>query len=516
MDAAAPPHLDLSRVPSKFVSMLLHSMSLSDRFTCALVCKAWAEAATAATSSIVLRRTVQDLSCLQCWLEKHGGQVEVLQLHACDGAVLTALPCPQLQVLLLRGSRLSISSSVWHSIAAATKLTSVTLRFVQTTSQQADVVSALTALPDLEQLTWTSVECAGQRGLTDSMLLQKLTKLTALRLDYAEAAAAAVEHLSLLTRLQHLSLDVTKDWAAAGCPGLQQLKALTRLALTDSKNWEGFRDVPDRVSELTALQRFDLPRATTTALNKLSALAGLTQIQLELGLKDVSPGSPPLQLPGLQHLYVGDGGFGIMPMSFLASCTQLRVLSLCTISLSPGSLAASTMLQYLNLCCCRASAADEAAEPVSWQQVFPGPGGLPHLTSLQMISLEPDLQHADIQSVAACCSSLKDLYCDTLPDSCFSALTCLSGLTTLTLAETSDEQCSSLAQLTGLRELIVEDASQVFAAGLRQLAALEQLTVLELTAFLGPSNEMCDSLIINTVSVRVLRSIGANMHHTHA
>jgi len=84
---------------------------------------------------------------------KSWGYVEVLQLHECEGAVLTALPCAQLQDLLLKGSTssLNINSTVWQNIAAATKLTSVTLEFATTASQQADVVSALTALPDLER-----------------------------------------------------------------------------------------------------------------------------------------------------------------------------------------------------------------------------------------------------------------------------------------------------------------------------------------------------------------------------
>jgi len=77
--------------------MLLRSMSLTDRFTCALVCKAWAEAAPAATRSIVLSNKVQDLRGLQAWLENHGSHLEVLQLPECHDAVLTALPCPQLQ-----------------------------------------------------------------------------------------------------------------------------------------------------------------------------------------------------------------------------------------------------------------------------------------------------------------------------------------------------------------------------------------------------------------------------------
>lgn len=104
LDMDAAPCLDLSLVPN-FLILLLQNMSLSDRFTCALVGKAWAGAATAATRSIVHTYDSgwEQVSCLQTWLEKHGNQMEVLQLHRCDGAALTALPCQQLQELLLTG-----------------------------------------------------------------------------------------------------------------------------------------------------------------------------------------------------------------------------------------------------------------------------------------------------------------------------------------------------------------------------------------------------------------------------
>jgi len=231
---------------------------------------------------------------------------------------------------------------VWSNIAAASKLTSVSLVLVWTTSQQSDVVSALTALPDLEQLTWISVTCGQQRELTDSMLLQKLTKLTALELTF-DTAAAALEHLGLLTRLQDLSLCVTADWEAAGCPGLQELKALTRLELSRK-----FTNIPPSVSQLTALQQLDVIRATLAALNKLSVLSGLTRLRVAY-LQARLPNSPlVLQRPGLQHLEVTHGLFGTVPMSFLGRCTQLRVLQLCSMKLSgPGSLVASSMLQHL-------------------------------------------------------------------------------------------------------------------------------------------------------------------------
>jgi len=248
---------------------------------------------------------------------------------------------------------------------------------------------------------------------------------------------------------------------------------------------------------------------------QLSALTGLTQLRVDC-LEDMLPNSPPLQLPGLKRLMM-HGVDGIMPMSFLTCCTQLQVLELCDMYLNgSGSLVASTMLQHLEMHNCWVTAADGAADPVSWQQVFSGPGRLPHLTSLKMTYPEPDLQQADIECVVACCSSLQVLDLDPLPDSFAAALTHLSGLTSLTLGSVSDQQCCSLAQLTGLRELRVRDAREVSAAGLRQLAALEQLTSLGLNSLgrssvvlrehmsgILPGPRMYDYLITNKVGVHI-------------
>jgi len=109
-----------------------------------------------------------------------------------------------------------------------------------------------------------------------------------------------------------------------------------------------------------------------------------------------------------------------------------------------------------------------------------GPGQLPHLTSLQLSHVRPNLQLVDMECVVACCSSLQALHLTNLQDSFVSALAQLSGLTRLKLEEAGDEQCGALAQLTGLRELTVDFPRDVSAAGLRQLAALEQLTSLGL------------------------------------
>jgi len=192
-------------------------------------------------------------------------------------------------------------------------------------------------------------------------------------------------------------------------------------------------------------------------------------------------------------------------MSFLASCTQLQVLELWSnLDLSgPGSLVASTMLQHMKLDNCKLSAAvGVAGGPVSWQQVLPSPGRLPHLTSLQLSCVRPDLQLVDMECVVACCSSLQVLHITTLEDDFASALAQLSGLTRLKLGKAGDEQCGALAQLTGLRELTVQEPNGLSAAGLRQLAVLEQLTSLGFRSSFDPSK--VSSVLQEKMSDRLL------------
>jgi len=478
MEDHAGPFLDLSHAGPDIITAVLKSMPLRARFSCALVCKAWAEAAVAATSSIILEHKMQDLSGFQRWMEKHGNQVMVLQLHAGYSAALTALPCcAKLQDLLLHGTccqYVSIGSRTWGDISSSTKLTSVSLSYVQTASQQADVVAALTALPNLEQLTWCDVHCSETGQLTDSSLLQRMTGLTSLELQFV--TAAALQHLGSLTKLQHLSISDAEDWAAAGCPGLQELKALTSLYLDSNNRF----DLPASISQLTALQQLDVCRATPTALNLLQVLTGLTQLYV-WQVTDLSPESPPLKLPGLQHLVLSDPGDGTMCMSYLASCTHLQHLELQSYRFKgPGSLVASTMLQHLELFSCSIAAADGAAAPFSWEQIFPGPGQLPHLTSLELFYKQPPLQPADIEGAVVSATNLKVLRLDRLHSTCAPALARLPDLTSLQLHHANDEECSAMVQLTGLRQLKVGSPRQVSAVGLRQLAGLQQVTSLGL------------------------------------
>jgi len=485
--------LDLAQAPLDFIGMILEHLNLKDRVTCALVCKAWAKA-VAATHSSILKRGPQHISCMQQWLGKHGIYVKVLQLHECNGAALTALPCAHLQDLLLQGvdeyaKHMQIDRKVVGNIAAATKLTSVSLSGLAIACRQADVVSALTALPNLQQLTWRGVQCNWQPELRDSALLQHLTMLTRLEL-HSDIEAEALQHLGSFTKLQHFSIEVRKqysievrqhaeEWAAAGCAGLQQLKALTALELY---NYVG-GDIPIGAQQLTALQQLDVWTASPSALNGLRALTRLTLLRVRV-LTGLSLESAPLQLPALQHLELELRSPRTTPMSFLASCTQLRVLKLGGLNfIGPGSLVTSTMLQHLKLSNCSFQAADGAAGPVSWQQGFPGLGRLPHLTSLELAHVR---QHSYVEGVVAYCSSLRDVHIHPLQDSVVSVLARLPDLTSLHLIDINEHLCTSLAQLTGLRELTAHDPGYLSFDGLKHIAALKQLTSLAFKLNLEP------------------------------
>jgi len=478
--------------PADVITLMFTYLDVQQRFTCALVCSDWSKAAAAMTTNSVVRHGMRDFTRLQRWLEENGSQVEALQLHG--SGVMAGLPCAQLQDLLLNGPgnrALWVDSRVWRDIAAATKLTSVSLSYVVTPSRQAYVMSALTALSNLEQLTWRDAVCVFERELFDSRLLQQLTRLTSLELR--SVAAAALQHLSSLTKLQRLSMHSPIAWATAGYPGLQELQGLKSLVLHDSVRHNSPPRFPACVSQLTALQQLEVCWATIPELATLSALTALTKLQVANLSPSRTVGPTPLQFPVLQRLVLRGDERRVPPlhMSSLASCSQLLRLSLCHFCLTgPGNLVASSMLQQLDVRQCHRSSdqGGPAAMPpweiwLPWEIVLPGPGRLPHLTSLVLRHVSPQPQQPDVERLVACCSGLLELQLDSV----------------------TDEQCTSLAQLIGLQDLDVSDPGDLSAVGLRHLAGLKQLTSLEF----GPSFDP------RKVSIRLLLQLSDNVQgHT--
>jgi hypothetical protein len=52
---------------------------------------------------IVLKDKTHDMTSLQLWIQRHGHQIEYLQLHGCYVSILSGLRCAQLHSLLLHG-----------------------------------------------------------------------------------------------------------------------------------------------------------------------------------------------------------------------------------------------------------------------------------------------------------------------------------------------------------------------------------------------------------------------------
>jgi len=423
-------------------------------------------------------------------LEKHGSQVEVLY----SKTALTALACPKLRDLQLSDlavGHLAIGSGAWSDIAAATQLTSVSLSWVDTPFQP-EAVSALTALPHLEQLSWRNLHSGVkedlQTDLPDSVLLQHQRQLT--RLELQGVTAEALQHLGSLSNLQHLSIkkqldlagitrtgptalqSLLQEWDEGSLPDLQMLTALTSL------EWGCSNHLPGGIYQLTALQQLEVAAATFTALDGLQVMPGVSRLCVA-NLYDLpkasAPTPAPWQLPALQQLelnsvYKFDDS--VFNMVLLACCTQLREISVQLLALRGfvSSLGSSSILQSLKIFCCRADAG-------SWREFFlQGSAELPQLTMLQLHggSCITGIHSADVASAAACCTGLKELRLDDAPAA--PVLTQLPSLTYLHLRAIDDQQCSTLAQLTGLRALCIDYMGGLNVAGLRELTALQQLT----------------------------------------
>ena len=115
-----PTPTHISQLPSALLAMVLQHVPLQQRLShCALVCKAWAAAATAASTHFVHEISEDRLPSLLPWLRQHGTQLLRLDLsckglHPYGNGPLLQLPMgrlPKLQQLSLSGFDLLLSPS---------------------------------------------------------------------------------------------------------------------------------------------------------------------------------------------------------------------------------------------------------------------------------------------------------------------------------------------------------------------------------------------------------------------
>jgi len=310
----------------------------------ARVCSSWAQAAAAATRSIVLDST--DTDSLQRWLNSRGASVLEIDLTRPSG-VISTLPCPKLRDLVLFNSSVDLrpGSQLLQDLCSATVLTRLCLCDV-TYQGEPDLAAVLLALPNLQEFSLsmgqeqyikvqdsqqqqqqlllhdnlanevpdshaTSLQLWSARGdpldgfktFTDSgmQLVCKLTKLQYLELGSLQGVTAAgLAGLHKLQDLQGLSLDdLTCDISLSAVCAFSQLTALTKLSLhwvLDGPHSEFDPSILEHMTQLEAVAILCCTPARGAAgaaelLSRLSQMPELRKLELKYvtGLNECPP-----------------------------------------------------------------------------------------------------------------------------------------------------------------------------------------------------------------------------------
>lgn len=464
-------------LPKAALAIVFKSLSTSQqpghRLFVGLVCSSWEAAATEAVESVVLDGS--NVSSLQAWISHHGNSVKQLHLTA-PFLLLTSLPCSRLTSLLLQG---------WLTSSSAALLPRM-----------------LAGLPELQQLSLlqhedtTPVTTRTRKSghLWPSDLLQQAPQITYLQLS-GGLSAAALQHISSLTALQHLQLLLPSMSESAWLLGLQHLHGLTFLQLSGLSCSFGLSTVPV-FSSLTGLQHLHLAWHFFHGCSMQPVLlAGLTQLQ-HLYLEAVAFHSSTATSTDTDHAAAEDAGTSTGAEQYLAQHTapaeeetgaellallpQLQQLTHLGLVDTRGlfscpaaafsALTSSSSLQELVLHGVQHSTGDV------WQHVFPPKVQLTRLQKICISRVRPHLDSAQLAAVVRCCPSVQDLNITDALAPAVSVVPLLQLGNTLTKLSFTmhDPHAAAVVQLTGLQDLSV--VSHMSLEALRSLTALQRLT----------------------------------------
>ncbi|KAF8058470.1 LRRC74A [Scenedesmus sp. PABB004] len=439
-------------LPRELLAGVLARLPRAGRLRAALACSDWRDAATAATTSIVVKEATQPRADgLAAWLGARGRQVALLEVEALVRATL-ALPCK--------------------------------------------------ALVRLEALRLQGVGLVTPSGVTLAPLAGRLTSL---ELERCGLPLPVVESRGALTRLRRLELELELDrnapreHTAALVAALGALTQLTRLTLGGSGLTDEVAATP--VSGLAALAELRLAGAGSVP----QLPTGLTWLELD-GMQ-----LPPATLAacrGLQHLECGLGARGGELLAAVGACTQLEQLTITGLDdeqLLPA--AAWAPLAALSGRLTRL----EIGDPVrcgAGAHLFPAGCTFSRLEQLAIRFSADFYEHlwaavqADVDGLAAACPALRELAVGyggfgslfAPPPVRLHGLLALTRLTRLHVLDASfdgqdvylfvsnDQAKTVLAHLTGLRELETGRCCyDLTPAGVLHLTALTGLSSLRVT-----------------------------------
>jgi len=263
--------LPMSALTLTFEKLPLHQRAGSVDCV-ARVCSRWAEAASAATRSIELDSA--DTDSLQLWLHNRGASVLEVQVNRSTG-VITTLPCPKLQCLVLKYCSVDLrpGSQLLQDLCSATALTRLCFYDV-TYEGEPGIAALLLALPNLQALLllgpWGGHNIKVQDS-TPRQQQQELPDSTASEVQHSHEPSqqlwstygdpldgyrcftdSGIQFVCKLTKLQLLELGSLQGVTAAGLAGLHILQELKCLALENLICGISLTAVPT-LSQLTAL-----------------------------------------------------------------------------------------------------------------------------------------------------------------------------------------------------------------------------------------------------------------------
>ena len=424
---------------------------------CALVCSSWAEAAVAATDSLVLDKCAGKRS-LQLWLQRHGHNLTQLHIST-EAGEQTQLPCRNLTDLLLHDGSLLAAQFLPAMLAGLPSLQRLSLRPSHRHLEPPGSVAFPAGL--LSQLPQGVAHLDLHGPLTDAALqgLSSLTKCSQLALRCTAWQTWGVQNTVSLATLQEL----------------QEMQGLTHLHMSCAP--VDVNALPD-FSRCTALRHLHLCEVARVGCplqpTQLASLTKLQYLQLErVCLKGGAVGGVELlallpQLSSLTHL-------GLVGLTDFDSCPAAAFTAITS----------NSSLQHLDLECFEGvtvQAGDGSGNP--WQHIFPLNKRLLQLTTLNLDACR-QFTSGGLQACVSCCPNLQEL--NIAHDLVHGAaglqldpLLQLSRLTSLT-TNVSVTAIAVCAQLTGLQMLTCEQATWGFKfAGLLPLVVLQQLTCLQL------------------------------------
>jgi len=251
-------------LPVKIVEAILQHVPLTERLiVCALVSKAWADAAARVSVRIDHAVPLENFPALVPWLEQHAHRLCSLQPPLESGCGMLQLPllqlptslqsldCLHLQHLNLALQAPQHSTAADGSIAAADLVALLPqlreLKLNRCKVDSLDSILSLTQARSITRLELCSVSFLDVEGDPDllklfateavlmlqdhvSYILQQLPDLQVLKLEHRLLCPAAVQQVSAMPHLQELSIEMPNysfDDAAANLPStLTRLKVM--------------------------------------------------------------------------------------------------------------------------------------------------------------------------------------------------------------------------------------------------------------------------------------------------